>query len=74
MKESQDKVLLDHLKRHGKITSMEAFELYGITRLSARIYELKRDGNVITSNQKTTKNRYGNSVTYSEYELQGTDR
>ena len=33
--------VLQHLLKHGSITSYEAFKLYGITRLSAKIYDLR---------------------------------
>ena len=32
----------DHLESHGKISSWEAIQNYGITRLSAHILELKK--------------------------------
>ena len=35
---TQEMQVLKHIKRYGKITSMKAFEKYGITRLAARIY------------------------------------
>lgn len=40
-KPTQAAVILRHLKKHRKgITSMDAFALYGITRLAARIAEI----------------------------------
>jgi hypothetical protein len=39
----QKEVILDHLSKHGSITSDEAFELYGVYRLSARIGEIRED-------------------------------
>lgn len=36
--------VLDYLKRNGKITSMEAIELFGCTRLSGRIHDLRTEG------------------------------
>lgn len=35
--------VLEHLQRQGSITSLEAIELYGATRLSGIIYNLKRN-------------------------------
>lgn len=35
--------VLSHLMFRGKISSIQAIELYGITRLASRIYELKND-------------------------------
>lgn len=34
----------EHLKKQGHITSKEAFELFGATRLSAIIYNLRKRG------------------------------
>ena len=39
--ETQRELVLNHLQQHGSITSMEAFQLFGVTRLSAIIYELR---------------------------------
>ena len=63
--------LLNHFNKYGSITSMEAFEYYGITRLSARIKDLRDLGyNVVTLMIDGT-NRYGESVRYAKYILKG---
>ena len=38
---SQNARLLDYLQTHEGITTAEAFDLFGITRLSARIWDLR---------------------------------
>lgn len=68
--DTQDKQVELHLKQYGSITSWEAFEKYGITRLSARIYNLRRYHNIL-SKQMTTTNRYGNTVNYVRYVYMG---
>jgi len=62
--------VLKHLKTYGSITSIEAFEYYGITRLSGIIYRLRneQDLEIITEN-KTKKNRHGNICNYAIYHL-----
>jgi len=47
---TQETVILQHLMQHGSITSFEAIQLYGVTRLSAIIYTLrhKRGFNIAT--------------------------
>lgn len=60
-----------YLKTHDGITSIQAFELFGATRLSAIIFNLKKYGCVIKSHWKTGKDRYGNSCRFVEYELIG---
>ena len=70
-KKTQALVVLKHMREHGGITSMEAFERYGITRLSAIICDMRKqnkDFDVITE-MKTTVNRYGNTVNYADYHL-----
>ena len=61
--------LLDYLKQYGKITSLEAIRDLGNTRLSATIFELRRDGFDIPSKDKSVPNRWGTTTTVSEYEL-----
>lgn len=61
--------VLKHLQTHGSITSMEAINLFGATRLSAIIFNLRKKGYNITSVDKTTKDRYGHTVPYAEYRL-----
>lgn len=41
MKLEQNIKVLNHLKKKGSITALEAFKKYGIMRLSARIYDLR---------------------------------
>ena len=62
--------VLNHLQTHVGITSMEAFELYGATRLSAIIFNLRRQGYNITSIDKETIDRYGNKAIFCEYRLE----
>ena len=70
MKLTQEQMVEQHLKDYGSITTWEAFTDYGITRLSAKIYNLRKSGLNIKSNFFTTKNRYGSSVTFAKYVLE----
>lgn len=56
-----------HLENKPCLTSFEAFTEYGITRLSAKIFNLRKSGWNIISKNVTTKNRYGLKCNYSEY-------
>lgn len=59
-----------HLENNVGITSKEAFELYGETRLSATIYELKHRNNLnIISEDTKVKTRYGKNVCVTTYKL-----
>lgn len=62
--------ILNHLKEHGQITSMEAFEQYGATRLSAIIFNLRNEGYNIKSEDTSCVNRYGRPVHFVSYKLE----
>ena len=68
---TQNQKVLRHMKTFGKITTMEAFTEYGITRLSARIWDLRHEGHMIAAKNKTGVNRFGEKTTYAEYRLVG---
>lgn len=65
--------VLQYLRDYGKITSWEAITEFGNTRLSATIYLLRKDGWNISTEYKTAKNRYGNTVSYAVYKLEPGD-
>tara|TARA_R100001129_G_scaffold141848_1_gene103056 strand:+ start:28 stop:252 length:225 start_codon:yes stop_codon:yes gene_type:complete len=67
MQNTQENQILNHLKKHKFITSWEAIQEYRITRLSARIYELREKGYQII-----TKNITENGKTFAEYSLIST--
>ena len=69
MKASQEQIVLRHLKRYAGLTTLSAFERYGISRLSARIFKLREAGYDIVSVQKTVTNRYGDECHIVEYRL-----
>lgn len=66
---SQKDRVLSHMRDYGCISSWEAFTDYGIMRLSAVIFNLKKEGHNITSETINTKNRYGHPTHYSRYSL-----
>lgn len=66
---SQCNRVLQHLQAYGSITPLEAMQEYGIMRLGARIYDLKKMGYSIDSSMETGKNRYGESISYARYSL-----
>lgn len=61
--------VLAYIKTFGSITTLEAFRDLGVTRLSARIYELRARNINIESTNVTSKNRYGENCTYAKYYL-----
>lgn len=68
-KKNKTQVVLEHLKEHGTITSLEAIDKYGATRLSDIIYRLRKQGiNIETINIPFT-DRYGTKSKYGKYIL-----
>lgn len=65
--ETQNQLVLSHMTRFKNISSIQGFELYGITRLSARIYDLREQGHKIGMVWKESVNRYGKTCRYGEY-------
>ena len=67
---TQINAIRQHLKKKGSITSWEAIESYGATRLSGIIYVLRHEeGWKIKSKDIAVKNRFGNHCTIAKYEL-----
>ena len=74
MDASQRKVVYQYIKTHKNgISSMEAFD-FGITRLSAIIFDLRADGVEIESVPCQCKNRYGHNTNYVRYMYRGGDK
>ena len=71
-KTTQRGAVLHHLIKFGSLTSFEAFELFGATRLSAIIFDLRKQGYNIWTDSVSTKNRYGQPTTYAKYVLIST--
>lgn len=70
MKGSKPRII-EYMKTHNGITSQDAFKYLGITRLSARIQELREAGYDITTVMIDGKNRYGEPVRFGLYKLVG---
>ena len=68
-KTNKTEKVLEHLKACGHITSLEAIELFGATRLSAIIYNLRKQGYDIKTEYIQFTDRYGNESKYGEYIL-----
>jgi len=66
MTQTQSDMILTHLKEHKTINPLQALELCGSFRLSARIFDLKQDGHNIETIRKKVKKK-----TFAEYKLLG---
>jgi len=64
---SQSDAVLWHLKTYGSITSYEAIKEYGATRLSAIIFNHRKEGYNIDSMPLTKKTRFGRNTTIAKY-------
>ena len=61
--------LLEYLKKHKTITSLQAIRDLGNTRLSATIFELRKDGYTVNSTDIPVPNRWGTKTMVAQYEL-----
>lgn len=68
MKGSKQRII-QYMKKHKGITSQDAFRELGITRLSARIKELRELGYDISTIMIDDTNKYGEPVRYGLYKL-----
>lgn len=68
---TQTERVIKHLKEYGSITPLEAIREYGITRLGARIWDLRDLGYDIETQTETSKNRFGEKTSYAKYVLKG---
>lgn len=60
----------EHLEKKGHITSLEAIERYGATRLSAIIYNLRNNyGMEIVNKTNKIKDRFGHNCYFDTYIL-----
>lgn len=66
-KQSQKEIILNHLRKYGVITLLDAVNIYKICRLSAIIKELRNEGYCIATILKQGKfNKYGNYILLAE--------
>lgn len=72
-KTNKTQEVLRHLLKKKSITSMEAFRLYGATRLSAIIFNLRQRGHIIDNIWMEQKDRYGNVCQFVKYMYGGQE-
>ena len=68
---SQNKMILEHMQNIGAIDDNDARDLYGCRRLPARINDLRKSGHNIQTIMTESKNRFGKTVHYARYILMG---
>ncbi len=69
VKTTKHQQVLSHLRKHGSIDSWTAIELYGATRLSAIIFNLRAKGLKIDSIGCSALDRNSNVCNYTTYKL-----
>ena len=70
-KQTQEDMVLGYLMEHESgMTSLIAFECFGIMQMPKRIFNLKKRGYRISATPKTGKNRFGKAVHYVVYKLE----
>ena len=69
---TQCEKIIKYMRDFGSITTMQAFNDLGITRLSGRIYDIKALGYKIRSETIYGRNRYGEKIHYFKYYLEET--
>jgi hypothetical protein len=68
---NQTQAVFSHLKAGKTLTSKEAFQLYGCTRLSAKVFNLRKKGYDIETIMCEGTNRYGETCRYGKYIYKG---
>lgn len=68
-RKTQTQAVLEWLQQGRSITSMEAFAELGATRLSAIVFNLRKNGYDIEADTVCAKNRYGQTVCFARYRL-----
>lgn len=63
--------ILQFMRENEGITSMQAFEMFGATRLSSIIFSLRKQGYDIETIKMECIDRYGHLVQYAKYVLRG---
>ena len=66
---TQTEMVKNYMETHGSITPNDAIYQLGITRLAARISDLRRQGTKITATTEHGQNRFGEDRTYKRYRL-----
>lgn len=67
---NKTKAVMLHLIENGSITSWEAIQKYGATRLSGIIYNLRNKKNIQIINERINfTDRFGSKASYAKYIL-----
>lgn len=70
---NKHKAVLQWLQSHASISSMEAIQNFGATRLSAIIFNLRKKGYDIETVWCEGSDRFGNPMRFARYYLRGNE-
>ena len=65
---TQNEAVLEYIRDKGSITSIQAISDLGVTRLAARIADLRKMGHSLKATSVYVTNRYGKAVRCCKYE------
>lgn len=65
----QTERVLDYMRRHGSITTLDAMLDLGVLRLASQISELKKAGVPIKRDWMKVKNRFGEECSILRYSI-----
>ena len=71
---SQKERILKYLQSGKPLTSMQAINWWGVTRIGARVWELRDEGHNITTTMKAVKTRDGKKTMVASYQLEGNKK
>lgn len=70
---SKTQKILEYIQTHDGITSVEAYEKFRATRLSAIIFNLKKRGYKIATYDMTSTGEDGHPARYAKYVYRGVE-
>ena len=68
---TQKEMVLDYIRKHGSITTLESMKYLLILDLQSNIRHLRNEGYDITDEYITKKNIYGKTTSFKRYYLKG---
>ena len=66
---TQRERLLDYLEAFQRINPLDAWKQLGIYRLSAVVFDLRKEGHRIETTRKAVQNQFGEQCVVAEYVL-----
>ena len=70
---TQNERVIAYIEEFGSITSKEAFDMIGVTRLASRIHDLSERGYTFRKQTEKAQNRYGEKIRFIRYSFMGDD-